>query len=99
MFIQSLTIKNYRSIKELNLEPKNLCALIGPNSSGKTNILKALDLVIGEGWTTKAKEAVAIIFDQFHFKTDTNNEWVGLGFVVVPTQDIKFADNEVIDFK
>ena len=47
----------------------------------------------------QAKEAVAIIFDQFHFKTDTDNEWVGLGFVVVPTQDIKFVDNEVIDFK
>lgn len=65
MFIQSLTIKNYRSIKELNLEPKNLCALIGPNSSGKTNILKALDLVIGEGWTTKAKVARELFYDTF----------------------------------
>ncbi len=66
MFIQSLTIKNFRSIKELNLEPKNLCALIGPNSSGKTNILKALDLVIGEGWTTKAKVARELFHDTTH---------------------------------
>jgi len=63
MFINSLTIKNYRSIKELTLEPKNLCALIGPNSSGKTNILKALDLVIGEGWTTKARVARELFHD------------------------------------
>lgn len=63
MFINSLTIKNYRSINELTLEPKNLCALIGPNSSGKTNLLKALDLVIGEGWTTKAKVARELFHD------------------------------------
>lgn len=63
MFIQKLTIKNFRSIKELTVEPKNLCALIGPNSAGKTNILKALDLVIGEGWTTKAKVARELFYD------------------------------------
>lgn len=57
MFIKSLTIKNFRSIKELKVDPKNLSAIIGPNSSGKTNILKAIDLILGEGWTTKAKIA------------------------------------------
>lgn len=63
MFIQKLEIKNFRSIKELTIEPKNLCALIGPNSVGKTNILRALDLVIGEGWTTKAKIARELFLD------------------------------------
>ena len=63
MFIQKLEIKNFRSIKVLVVEPKNLCALIGPNSAGKTNILKALDLVIGEGWTTKAKVARELFHD------------------------------------
>jgi len=53
MFIKSLTIKNYRSIKELTLEPKNLCALIGPNSVGKTNVLKALDILLGETYPTE----------------------------------------------
>ena len=46
-----------------------------------------------------AKDPVAYIFDKFHFKTETDNEWVGLGFVVVPTQDVEFVDDEVIDFK
>lgn len=63
MFIQKLEIKNFRSIKELTIEPKNLCALIGPNSVGKTNVLRALDLVIGEGWTTKAKVARELFHD------------------------------------
>ena len=55
--IKQLYIKNFRSIKELELFPENLCTLLGPNSTGKTNVLKAIDLVLGEGWTTKAKVA------------------------------------------
>lgn len=61
--IASINILNFRSIKELYLEPRQLCSLIGPNSTGKTNILKAIDLVIGEGWTTKAKVARELFND------------------------------------
>lgn len=61
--IKKIYIKNFRSIKELNIEPSNLCALVGPNSAGKTNVLKAIDLVIGEGWTTKAKVARELFND------------------------------------
>lgn len=57
MRINRISISNFRSIKELVVEPENLCALVGPNSVGKTNILRAIDLVLGEGWTTKAKIA------------------------------------------
>lgn len=45
------------------MQPKNLCALIGANSAGKSNILKAIDLVLGEGWATKAKVAKELFYD------------------------------------
>lgn len=61
--ISSIYIKNFRSIKELEIFPKNLSALLGPNSTGKTNVLKAIDLVLGEGWTTKAKVARELFND------------------------------------
>src|SRR5437879_5912623 len=61
--IKKLHIKNFRSIKEITIEPKNLCAIVGPNSVGKTNILKALDLILGEGWATKAKVAKELFND------------------------------------
>jgi len=61
--ISQVNIKNFRSIKELSFEPNNLTALIGPNSSGKTNVLKAIDLVLGEGWTTKARVARELFND------------------------------------
>lgn len=63
MYIKSLSIKNFRSIKDLYIETEELCAIIGPNSSGKTNILRAIDLVLGEGWTTKAKVAKELFND------------------------------------
>ncbi|MEK6789483.1 MAG: AAA family ATPase [Pseudomonadota bacterium] len=46
MKISKLSIKNYRSCQETIFEPNaTLTALIGPNGSGKTNILSALKLL------------------------------------------------------
>ena len=61
--IEKIHIENFRSIKNLSLEVHDLNALIGPNSSGKTNILKAINLVLGEGWTTKARIARGLFND------------------------------------
>jgi len=50
--ISKITIKNYRSIKDLSLcFPENKpVILIGENNVGKSNILKAIDLILGEYW-------------------------------------------------
>ncbi|MCD6305399.1 MAG: AAA family ATPase [Deltaproteobacteria bacterium] len=46
--IKKLIIENFRSIEKLELDLTKFNALIGPNSSGKSNILKALNLIVGE---------------------------------------------------
>jgi predicted ATP-dependent endonuclease of OLD family len=48
MMIKKLSIKNYRSIEALNIELNGISAFIGPNNAGKSNILSALNLVLGE---------------------------------------------------
>lgn len=48
--ISKILIENYRSIKRLEFEPRNLCAFIGENNVGKSNILSAIDLLLGERW-------------------------------------------------
>lgn len=53
MKIKRVLIKNYRSIKTLELYPEDICALVGENNAGKTNILSALNLLLGETWPTK----------------------------------------------
>jgi len=50
--IKSVSIKNYRSIKELEIPLSQLTAFIGYNNSGKSNILNALDVLLGERWPT-----------------------------------------------
>ncbi len=50
MRISRVHIENYRSIKVLDFEPGPYCVLIGENNSGKSNILRAINLVLGEFW-------------------------------------------------
>ena len=52
--IKRIQIENYRSIKRLEIEPPLLCALVGPNNAGKSNILTALDLLLGPRYPTEA---------------------------------------------
>ena len=42
--LEKVHIKNYRSLRNVELPLKNLTVLVGPNASGKSNILSALDL-------------------------------------------------------
>ena len=48
-------IENYRSIRELELQPRPLCALVGPNNAGKSNVLAALEFLLGETWPLEAR--------------------------------------------
>ncbi|MFA5839869.1 MAG: AAA family ATPase [Candidatus Margulisiibacteriota bacterium] len=53
--ISKILIENYRSIEKLEiLDLKELNAIVGPNSAGKTNVLKALNLLLGERYPTEA---------------------------------------------
>lgn len=45
MTLTHLEIKNFRSIGEIELELSPLTVLVGPNASGKSNILDALQFV------------------------------------------------------
>mgnify|MGYP003648934027 CR=1 FL=1 len=47
MKIVSLTIKNFRSIKNAEFQFDGHCLLVGPNNVGKSTICEAIDLVLG----------------------------------------------------
>jgi putative ATP-dependent endonuclease of OLD family len=50
MRIAQLEIRNFRSIPNATLDLPALCALVGPNNSGKSNLLLALSRVFGRAW-------------------------------------------------
>lgn len=72
MFLSRLYIENFRSIKKLDLsfeDGKNV--IIGRNNAGKSNIVRALDLVLGEGSPTYARSENVTI-DDFYTWRDSN---------------------------
>lgn len=52
MRIARVEISNWRSIRSISFEPSQICALIGPNNSGKSNILSAISTVLGRDWVS-----------------------------------------------
>lgn len=53
MYISKVKIKNYCSIKDLtiNFNPGKII-VVGKNNSGKSNIIKAINIVLGENSPT-----------------------------------------------
>ncbi len=51
--IQRLVVHNYRSISgplDIKIPPKVPLALVGENNTGKSNLVRAIDLVLGDSW-------------------------------------------------
>ena len=46
-FLEKVHIKNFLSLRNVELPLKPLTVLVGPNASGKSNILECLNLSLG----------------------------------------------------
>ena len=56
MFLSRLIIKNFRSIKFIDIKfTKGKNVIVGRNNAGKSNIIKAIDLILGESSPTYEK--------------------------------------------
>jgi putative ATP-dependent endonuclease of the OLD family len=52
MRISRVKIENFRSLKALDIELPQICALVGPNNAGKSNVLLAIQRVLGRDWVS-----------------------------------------------
>jgi putative ATP-dependent endonuclease of OLD family len=52
--IKRLQVRNFRSIQEIDIELPRVCALVGPNNAGKTNIMEAIRRVLAPEWGPRA---------------------------------------------
>jgi predicted ATP-dependent endonuclease of OLD family len=71
LYLSRIYIENYRSIKELDLSfKKGKNVIVGKNNAGKSNIIKAIDLVLGEKSPTWNKSNNITENDFFEGNTD-----------------------------
>lgn len=76
MFISRLFIVNYRSIRELDLRfRKGKNVVIPRNNCGKSNVVKALHIILGETSPTYHKSENMTIGDFHSWKEKTRFEW------------------------
>jgi len=81
--IKRIHIENFRSIRVLDFEPGPYCVLIGENNAGKSNLLRALNLVLGETWPSERSFSEEDFHDQDTsqdiviqvFFDETTEEW------------------------
>lgn len=57
MFLRQIDISGYTSLKDISLKFDDLTVLVGPNNSGKSNVLNAIEFV-SEAYRTNLTEAL-----------------------------------------
>jgi putative ATP-dependent endonuclease of the OLD family len=54
MKLKRIKVENIRSVQTLDIELPQVCAIVGPNSAGKSNILEAMRRVLAGDWGPRA---------------------------------------------
>jgi len=68
VIVDSVHIENFRSVKTLDAKLDKINALIGPNNAGKSNVMRALSIVLGESWPSSKT-----IDDNDYYDRDRSN--------------------------
>src|ERR1700738_3615710 len=56
MRLKSLQVQNFRSLHSLTINLPQVCAIVGPNNSGKSNILEAIRRVLAPEWGPRTRD-------------------------------------------
>jgi putative ATP-dependent endonuclease of OLD family len=62
MRINRVSIQNFRSIEDVTFAMPQICAIIGPNNSGKSNLLEGLRRILGTSWVSASSFTLNDIF-------------------------------------
>lgn len=78
MKLSKIKIQNYRSIKEIEFDfpESGILVLVGENNAGKSNIIRAIDLICGESWIGKEK----LEEHDYYLRNKANNIKIDLFF-------------------
>lgn len=74
MMLQRISIQNFKSLKDVTLDLQKVNLLIGPNNSGKSNLLKALTVIGQLGFERTNKKAQENISETDFYKKLKNEK-------------------------
>ena len=71
MKIKQIKINNFRSIKDETIifPDSGMLTLVGPNNAGKSNILRAIENILGDSWFSGDKAEINDYFMKDRIKT------------------------------
>lgn len=88
MRLSRIEIENFRSIKQLDMTLGNCTILVGKNNSGKSNIVRAIDLALGEKYVRLTK-------NDFFNQNELNKIGIKLHFDNLKDEEIDEIISEV----
>lgn len=68
--LKGLSLRNFRAHRGVDLALEPLTALVGPNGTGKSAVLRAIDLVLGDRWPSLASVRIPQDFTDFDASQD-----------------------------
>jgi len=68
--LTQLQVKNFRSLEDVVVPLSALTAIVGPNGTGKTTILRAIQLVLGDAWPSLRSFRIPQDFTNFDTSRD-----------------------------
>lgn len=90
MKIKQFTIKNFRSIKDETVvfPDSGILTLVGPNNAGKSNVVRAVENILGDSWFSGDKAEI-----NDYFMKDKSN-LIEIEFVFDDNKKVVFKSNE-----
>lgn len=86
MKITRIIIRNWRSVKDADFEPADMTILVGANNAGKTNILSAINFLMGDRWPMPGN-----LLDSDFYLSDRRREiFIQLDFQDAPYSRLDF---------
>lgn len=99
--LKRVSIQNFKSLKNVTLDLQKVNLLIGPNNSGKTNFLKALEYMVKDNTNQEEPEYERLVFGQkegneikIEILYDTDDESFDKGFVCIVTSNASIQKSE-----
>lgn len=97
MYITKIKVKNFRSLVHIEVNPKKYTAIVGANDSGKSNLLRALNLFFNNQTDIGQDLIFNIDYSQQSKKRSNQAKEIEIEIEIQPP--LNYSDNQLVIWK